>query len=153
MKKFLMIFGAVPLVIVAVAAVGIGVAAYRGTALDAESKAFVDASVPAIASGWNKQELLDRGTPELREMAKPEQLAAMFDTLARFGPLVKYEGAEGDATMAYTGGSGSTVSATYVAKARFQNGDALFRIALIKRDGRWMIHNFHVDPASVEKRI
>jgi hypothetical protein len=44
-------------------------------------------------------------------------------------------------------GSGSTVSASYVAKAQFQNGGAVFRIVLRKREGRWMIYNFHVDPA------
>ena len=152
MKKFLMIFGAVALVVVVASAIAIGVAAYRGNALDAESKAFVDAAVPAIASGWNKQELLDRATPELREMAKPEQLAALFDALSRLGPIVEYEGAKGDATMAFTSGSGGTVSAKYEAKAQFKNGTAIFRIVLMKRDGRWMIHNFQVDPAPTEKR-
>jgi len=49
--------------------------------------------------------------------------------------------------MSYMAGSGGTVSASYDAKARFQNGSATFRILLMKRDGRWMIHNFHVDPA------
>jgi len=53
----------------------------------------------------------------------------------------------GQATMSYFSGSGSTVSATYLAKARFQNGNATFRLLLLNRDGRWMIHNFRVDPA------
>ncbi|MBN9085550.1 MAG: hypothetical protein J0J01_01470 [Reyranella sp.] len=50
MKKFLMIFGAIALVgVIAIAGV-LGWAAYRGSALDKESKAFVDSAVPAIAA-------------------------------------------------------------------------------------------------------
>ena len=71
-----------------------------------------------------------------------------FDALARLGPLVEYEGAKGDAKLSYTSEAGSSVSAAYVATARFKNGSASFRIALLKRDGRWMIHNFHVDPVA-----
>ena len=126
--------------------VGLGVALIKGKALDAESKAFVDSAIPAIAATWSKQELLDRATPELRDIAKPEQLNAVFDRLSQLGPLVKYEGATGQATMSYMLGSGSTVAASYVAKAQFQNGGATFRVVLRKREGRWMIYNFHVDP-------
>jgi hypothetical protein len=134
------------LIVVVVVGVGLGVALIKGKALDAESKAFVDSAIPAIAATWSKQELLDRATPELRDIAKPEQLNAVFDRLSQLGPLVKYEGATGQATMSYMLGSGSTVAASYVAKAQFQNGGATFRVVLRKREGRWMIYNFHVDP-------
>jgi hypothetical protein len=147
MRRFLSILGALTLVGLVAAAIGVGVAIYKGRALDAESKAFVDGAVPAIAATWSKQQLLDRATPELRASAKPEALNALFDGLSRLGPLVEYEGAKGGTTMSYMAGSGSTVSASYVAKARFQNGIATFRIVLMKRDGRWMIHNFHADSA------
>jgi hypothetical protein len=120
---------------------------YEGNALDAESKAFVDRAVPAIAGNWNKQQLLDRATPELRESTNPDQMTALFEGLSRLGPMVEYEGATGEATMSYVAGSGSTISASYVAKARFENGTAIFRIVLMKRNGGWMIHNFHVDSA------
>jgi hypothetical protein len=39
------------------------------------------------------------------------------------------------------------VSANYLASARFENCTASIRIVLMKHDGRWMIHGFHVDPA------
>jgi hypothetical protein len=147
MKKFLMIFGGIALVAVLAIAGMIGWAAYRGRALDGESKAFVDAAVPAIASNWNKQELIDRAAPELKAKATPEQLAMIFDTLARLGPMVEYEGATGQATMSYETGAGSNVFGKYDATARFQNGSAVFHIGLVKRDGRWTILNFHVDPS------
>ncbi|MBN9085551.1 MAG: hypothetical protein J0J01_01475 [Reyranella sp.] len=90
--------------------------------------------------------MLDRAAPELRTKATPEQLALVFDTLAKLGPMVAYEGAKGDATMSYGTGAGAEVSARYVATARFQNGNATFQIVLIKRDGSWTILSFHADP-------
>jgi hypothetical protein len=145
-RKFLVALGALSLIVIVGAAAGVGVLAYRGSALDAESKAFVDGAVPAITTSWSKQQLLDRATPELRQNAKPEQLAALFETVSRLGSLLEYEGATGQSYMGYNVGSGGIVSAIYLAKARFQNGDATFRLVLMKRDGNWMIHNFRVDP-------
>jgi hypothetical protein len=147
MKKVLYVLGALTLIVIVVAGAGVGVLVYKGNALDAESKAFVDGAVSAITANWSKDQLLDRATPELRESVKPDDLTALFDSLSRLGPLVEYEGATGHAFVSYIAGSGSTVSASYVAKARFQNGATSFKIVLMKHDGHWMIHNFHVDPA------
>ncbi len=146
MRRFLQIFGLVTLIFIVVAGSGLGVLIYQGRALDAESKSFVDSAVPAIAAKWSEQQLVERATPELIKNAKPAELDAFFGGLSRLGPLVEYQGATGDATMSYFTNTGSIVSASYVAKARFQNGEATFRLILLKRDGRWMIHNFHVDP-------
>jgi hypothetical protein len=147
MRRFIYILGVLTLTIVVAAAIGLGVLFYRGHALDAESKAFVDSAVSAIATNWSEEQLLDRATPELRETIRPDELSALFAVLSRLGRLVRYEGATGGATMSYMASSGSTVSAFYVAKARFENGTAIFRILLVRRAGRWMINGFHVDSA------
>lgn len=147
MRKFLYFLGAATLTVLIVAGVGIGVAAYQGHAFDVESKAFVDSAVPAISANWSQEQLLELATPELRESVKPNELTTLFAKLSRLGPLVKYEGSTGNTLMSYTTASGGTVSATYVARAKFRNGNAAFRIVLLKRDGHWMIQNFHVDPA------
>jgi hypothetical protein len=144
-RKFLYILGALALIAILASGVGLGMVLYKGHALDAESKAFVDSAIPAIAAGWNKQQFLDRAAPELRERVKPEELNALFNHFAPLGPLVEYEGATGEATMSYMTGAGGTVSAFYVAKARCQNGSVALRIRLLKRDGRWMIRDFRVD--------
>jgi hypothetical protein len=143
MRKFLTVVGGLTLIVIAVLGIGIGVAIYKGTALDRESKAFVDEAVPAIVATWSRQQLLDLATPELREKLEADN--GLFDAFSRLGPLVEYEGAKGQATMSYTTSSGSIVSASYVAKARFKNASATIRIGLTKQDGRWMIHGFYVD--------
>src|SRR5258706_8303341 len=145
MRRFLYVLGILALFAIIAAGVGLGVMLYNGRMLDAESKAFVDSAVPAIAASRSSEQLIERATPELRENAKPDDLRALFDTLSRFGPLVEYQGATGEAAMSYIAGSGSKVSASYVANARFQNVSATFRLVLIKRNGHWMIHNFKVD--------
>ena len=146
MKKLLYALGAFFLITVA-AVVAFVALAYTGAKFDKESKEFVDTAVPAIAESWDQRQLLDRATPELGSSTTPANLASFFQNLSRLGSLVNYEGATGQATLSYMIGSGARVSASYVAKARFQNGSAAFRIALVRRDGHWMINGFHVDPA------
>ena len=147
MRRFLYVLGALALTVILAVGIGLGVLFYKGHALDAQSKAFVDRAMPAIIATWSERQLLDRATPELRKSVKPEELKIFFGRLSQLGPLVEYEGATGQATMSYKASSGSTVFASYTAKARFQNGSATFRVVLMKRDGRWMINYFHVDPA------
>jgi len=151
MKKLFYVLGTIALVIVVAGGIGIGVLIHNGSALDAEAKAFVDSVVPAIGARWDKDDLLGRATPELREYAKPDDVAALFQRFSQLGALMKYEGSQGQALMAYNSGSGSAVSATFTAKAKFQNGDATFRVALVKRDGQWMIQNFYVDAPPVKR--
>jgi len=147
MRRFLLILGSITLVVIVAAGIGVGLLIYKGNSLDTESKAFVDSVVPAIAANWSKEQLLERTTPELRASIKPEELRAVFDAVTQLGPLVEYQGATGDANMSYMAGSGSSVSASYVAKVRCKDGAATIQIALVKRDGRWMISGFHVDTA------
>jgi len=150
MKKFLMVFGAIALVGVLLIAGAVGWASYRTSVLGTEGKAFVDGALPAITRNWNQQELLDRAAPELKAKAPPAQLSAMFATLAKLGPMLAYEAAKGSATVSYTSAEGSVVTATYVAKARCENGTAVFKVILLKREGHWLILNFHVDPEAAE---
>jgi hypothetical protein len=146
-RRFLHILGTVTLVIVVAACIGLGVVIYKGHALDAESHAFVDRVVPTIAAGWNAEQLFDRATPELRTSVKPAELTALLNAVGQLGPLVEYQGAKGDANLSYIAGAGGSVTASYVAKAKFRDGTASIQIALVKRDGRWLISGFYVHTA------
>jgi hypothetical protein len=146
MRKLLYAVGASTFVVIFASAVAIAVLAYNGGQFDKESKEFVDGAVPAIVASWDRQQLLERATPELRSSVTPDKLASMFQSLSRLGSLVNYEGAKGEANLSYFTGTGARISASYVAKARFENGSAVFRIALVRRDEHWMINGFHIDP-------
>jgi hypothetical protein len=146
MRRFLVVLGAVVLLFIVAAGAGVGVLIYKGTALDRDSRAYVDRAVPAIVANWSKRELLDRATPELRASARPEDLEAVFDLGSRLGPFVEYEGATGDSNISVTTGNGGVVAARYTAQVRFRDGTATIHILLLKRDGTWMINGFHIDP-------
>lgn len=147
MRQFLTLLGGLVLVILVVAALGIGGLVFRGRALDAESRAFVDDVVPGLAADWSEARLLALSAPALREDASAAGLHALSRSFAALGPLVRDEGAQGSANMAWTLGAGGAVSAAYVASAQFQSGTAVIRIALLKQDGRWLITGFHLDAA------
>src|SRR5262249_55225572 len=128
MRKLLCFVGATTLAVVVVAGIGVGVLVWKAKGLDAESKAYVDAAVPAITAHWDKMALLDRATPELRASTSADQVATLFDKFARLGSLVEYEGSKGDANLSYFTGRGSQISALYHAKAKYENGEATLRL-------------------------
>ena len=145
MKRLLSIVGAAALIAIALAAIAVGTMAYKGRALDAESKAFVDDVIPKIAGNWNKDQLVAAAGPELLKHTTPEALDSAFTILARLGALTEFKGGKGEASISYMNAV-KTVSASYVAEATFAHGHATFKILLLKRDGHWLIQSFHVDP-------
>jgi len=149
MKTVLMILGVVFLILL-IAVVGfVGYSAYIGTKLDASSKAYVDASVPAIISTWSRNELIKRASPQLRKSTSDEQIGEFFTKLAeQLGPFKTYDGSKGDSNMSYTTKDGKIITASYTANATFQNGKIDVQIKLIQINGEWLFLGFHVSPHS-----
>jgi hypothetical protein len=131
----------------------IGLFARNGTLLDAESKAYLNDSMVAITAHWDTDELWKRSTPHFRETANRDALRGLFKAAgAALGPLVEYRGANGEAVISSMN-AGGMVSASYVAKGRFQRGDADFRIAMIKVGDTWLIEGFHVGSPALMKTL
>lgn len=149
MKKLLIVLGSIFLGLFVLAGIGIAILAWRGNALDKESKAYVDAAVPAIVSSWSEQELMNRASPELRQATKPADMDRMFAWFRTLGRLQQYEGSQGQAVMSVTSQTGKLVSGHYVAKAMFERGAASIEIGVIKHGGEWQIAKFRVDSAAL----
>jgi len=145
MRRSLLILGALVLLIVVAAGTSAGVLVHRTRVLQAQSKAFVDIAVPAIAASWNKEQLLDRATPALLGQISSADLAALPVLSSQLGALAEYQGATGKVNWLSLTGFGGPISASYVAKASFTNGVATFQFTLVKLAGRWMIDHFHID--------
>jgi hypothetical protein len=145
MKKVLIGFGAVFLALIIVGAGLIGFAAYKGSKLDASSKAYVDATIPLIAGTWSKDELTRRMSAPLRESVKDEQLSLLFVKFKQLGRLKEYGGAKGQARISITPQTGKVISANYTAQATFENDMATIKVTLVQEDGEWKIAGFHVD--------
>jgi hypothetical protein len=154
MRRFLYGLGAVIALIVVAAGIAVFFIARNGTALDAESNAYVGDAVVAITAHWNADELMKRSTPDFRRITKPDVLQGLFDAASTaLGPLEDYEGAKGDAMVSVMAGSGTTISARYVAHARFQKGDADLKLTLLKIDGTWRIEGFNISSDAVLRAL
>ena len=148
MRRLFYVLGIIFTVIVVGLVGPIGTAIHKGSALDADSKAFIEQTVAAVGKDWDQSELLKRASPELLKKASGEQIATLFQNWKNLGGLVHYDGARGQAMMSYFVRKGSTTRAHYEANAAFANGSARFRIDLSRRDTQWMIDGSFVDTSS-----
>jgi hypothetical protein len=144
MPRSLLIILASVVLFVIVAGAGISVVVYRVDTLDAQSKAFIDSAVPAITAKWDIAQLLDRGTPDMRDRTGPDDGKALAGMPANLGQFSEYLGATGKVNLLSLTGLTGSVSASYVAKASFQKGVVTFDFELVRRDGRWMIDQYHI---------
>ncbi len=143
MKKALVIFGALLLVLVAGIAVSVRWAVKKGRRLDQVTHEYADASIVAVVSNWNQQALLDRASPQLLErIHEQNDLQQVFTRWKGLGKLVKYEGATGQANLSVNPKTGIVISALYLANAKFEHGTATIRIALIRGSTGWRIVSF-----------
>jgi len=145
MKTALSIIGIVFLVLLVLLGGVIGYAIYKGNKLDASSQAYADESVSAIVANWSKDELVKRESPQFRNATSDDELTGLFDKLSELGPMQNYGGSTGAANVNFTPASGLQITASYVAKAIFQNGKAEIKLNLIQVNGAWQILGFHVD--------
>ena len=144
MKKTFMVIGIIAVLVAAIGAGFVGVAAYKGRALDRSSKAYVDAALPKIVSSWSKVELTNRMYPPMRGTVDPVQLSLVFDRYRLLGALKSIEGAKGEALITYNTKNGKEIVANYMAKASFENGPADIKISLRQANGKWWITGLHV---------
>jgi hypothetical protein len=145
-KKFFIILGVIFLGLILLAAIGIGISAFKGVALDKESKAYVDTAVPAIISSWNAQELLSRASPEFKQTTRSNDVERFFQSVAALGRMQKYQGSRGQSVTSRILGKGTTISAEYLVTAEFEGGSAKIYVKLIKHGNLWQIGGFHVEP-------
>ena len=147
MKKFLSIIGGFFLVLVIVVIGFVGYAAYQGRGLDASSKEYVEANVPTIISTWSKEELLKRSSPQLLKTIneKPEQLDQLFQKLSKLGAMQSFGDVKGASNVSYTTQNGKVTTASYVASAKFVNGEGHITVRLIQLSGQWQFLLFNVN--------
>ncbi len=146
MKKALQILGAVFALLVVAVLGFVGFAAYTGGRFDASSKSYVDAAVPLIVANWSESELTARAAPQLMQTTTPEQLTKLFTWFSSLGPMKKYCGSQGQSSVFMSPQEGKTVSARYVACAKFERAEASIQITLIQdKDKAWKIAGFHVN--------
>jgi hypothetical protein len=143
-KKFFIALGSIFLVLLVLGAIGIAIVAIRGTALDKESHAYVEAAIPAIFTEWNQRALLDRASPEFKRAVTVDQLERLFRWASTLGRLQKCDPAQGQAGISITPQTGKVITGLYTAKAKFEKGEATLTLRIIKHGDQWQIARFDV---------
>jgi hypothetical protein len=149
MKRLLIALGLIFILLVVAIAALVGYAAFTGGKLDKESRAYVDAAVPAIVSSWNEQELLSRASPEFQRAASPADVDRLFRWFRTLGRLQKYEGTQGQTVTSVTPQTGKVVTGRYIAKAVFDAGGASIQIDVIRHGSVWQIEGFKINSSAL----
>jgi hypothetical protein len=85
-----------------------------------------------------------------RKLLQINSLTRCFTGSPVLGHVQKYEPAQGQAIISATSQMGRMISGQYVAKVKFEKGDAIITLGLIKHGDQWQILSFNVDsPALV----
>lgn len=153
MRKFFFGFGVVMAVVIVAAAIGMFFLARDGAALDAESKAYANKSVAAIAEDWDVDALWRLSSADFRQATKEDVLRGFFDaTREALGRLVAARSATGQATISIINAV-KVVRATYTVHAKFEKGDAEIRIGMVKSGSEWRIEGFHINSAQLMRNL
>jgi hypothetical protein len=147
-----MILGYIFLVLIVGIIAGMGILAVIDKRLDKESKAFVDAAIPAIASGWDISEIQKRASPEFEDEVDYDDLEEDLAVLRQMGKLKEYKGSTGESNITLSFQYGYEITADYTANADFEAASAIMQISLIKHDGQWQILDFKVNPEEFNER-
>jgi hypothetical protein len=142
LKKLCTVLIAILLGFIALGAIGLVSAAIHTSALSKEAGAYVNAAIPAIVTGWNEQELLNRASPEFKQSAPPAKLDNFFHWFSGLGRLKQCDPAEGHAHMHLSPQEGEVITALYTVHATFEKGEATIELRLVKRGDQWQIVNF-----------
>ena len=153
MRKFFYGLGVVTAIAIVAGGIGLFMLARNGAALDTASKAYVEDTVVAVATNWDADEFWKRTSGHLRSTATLSDMRKLFDSARQtLGPLLQYRGSQGQALIS-TLNAQTTISARYVARGRFQNGDADLQLVLVKQGDAWMIEGFHINSTALMKNL
>jgi hypothetical protein len=145
MKKILIILGSIFAILILVGIISVSILAFKGAALDKESKAYVDEVTPKILENLNQETLFQYSSDELKNSASPEEFDKLFNWFTKLGKFKEYKGSKGQAGISITTERGKQVTGNYIAQAEFENGPATINITIIKKGNNWQILGFRIN--------
>jgi hypothetical protein len=145
MKNVLTILGAIFAIILLILGVLAAIYLPQAFRLDKEAVTYIETNVPMIVENWDPTQLMIRATPELSKSASEEDLKKIFSMWKRLGKLKSHYPPVGRVgTQSFTG-SGTKTLGDYTLKARFEAGEAVIAIQLLRVDNGWKINGFHIN--------
>jgi len=145
-KKILMILGVIFLAEVIIGVIGFSIFIVKGSALNKESKAYVDRVVPIILSDLKKETLLQYADDQLKNSSKPEEVDKIFNYLfPKLGKFKEYKGSEGGVHISGNLENRIVITGYYKAQVEFETGPAVVKVAVIKKGDDWKITGFNIE--------
>jgi len=119
---------------------------YHGNEIDESARGFVVGKVPPILKTWSGAVFLQQASPQVVDMLSknPDQLKTLFDKFSTLGELQSFSDVKGNHAVNYSF-TGMLVTARYTGQAKFKNGAAVVKIALVELDGEWKISDFYIE--------
>jgi hypothetical protein len=145
MKKLLIILGSVFGILIVAGIIVFSIIAIKGTALDKESKAYVDEVTPKILANLNKEALFLYASDELKNSASQEDFEKIFNWFGKLGKFVEYKESKGQARISVTTQNGKQITAYYEAQTEFETGPATIKVTAIKKADDWQIIGFNIN--------
>ena len=148
MKTLLSILGGVFLTVIVVAGVMIGFALYKGQQLNAESEAYVEATLPRVFSTPTLDNFVSFMAEQDKKQINPKGAADFFTmVVVNLGKFESCDAPTGGANASYTP-AGANITAQYVTHCRFSKMSVTAKVGVRKLDGVWTLVNVHVDSDS-----
>lgn len=145
MKKTLIILGGLFAIVIVTGLFGFAYLAVEGSALDEDSKAYVDEVTPRILSSLNRDTLFQYASEELKNSASPEEFDKIFSWFGKLGKFIRYNGSNGQATISVTSQAGRQVTGAYSAQAEFESGPATVKVSVIQKGDAWKVMGFRIN--------
>lgn len=145
MKKVLMIFGGIFLVII-LAFGGMGLFAwYKASQYDDTAVPYVKSALPVL-SQWDPEVIKEYMVPKVMEQTTKEDFSKIIKYLSKLGALSSFE--EPSFTNINTGATlenGKQTIVTYTINAVYENGDAFVTMSLLDLGKSFQIYKFHIN--------
>jgi len=126
-------------------AIGVYLLVVKAMSLDKESKEYVDEVTPKILENLNQETLFQYASDELKKSATQEEFDKIFKFFGKLGKFKEYRDSKGGANISITTGRGKQITAAYEAHAEFENGPAVIKVAIIKKNDKWQVVGFHIN--------
>jgi hypothetical protein len=151
MNKALKILGAIFLAILISIAGMFGYAAFQGQKLDAESRAYLEATLPMVLADLRSENFSSFMAAEDRtklNAAATDQFA--LKVRQSLGSFQSCDDLKGDSLATYTP-SGVNILGKYVASCHYENGSVMATITLRKVGASWSLMSVNFDNSTLKR--
>ncbi len=151
MKKALSVLGGLFLVLLLAGGGMVAYAAFEGSKLDAESKAYVEATLPRVLSNPTSENFLSFMPAKEKEhfnSAEMEKFGSYMNLT--LGAFQSCDNVKGDSLLMLSSPNGESITARYLARCHFNKASITASISLRKTGDAWGLLGVHFDTDTLE---